>query len=294
MRKDIIDPRKGEGPVNVDLELLISRTKLLIKYIFGFERVEVVLYSDGKVQPEPEDWESIDVDLITGDGKLVGRISVNDLPYNAFGEEAKATLNIIAQNLADQLTDKIQIRDLSNDLERMRFDLECLHKEVSVAYDDLNLAHEELSEAANLSALLSKKLSRKELQVDSFLEQVPLAFAILSHRHLKIEVANTLILKLWGKEHSIIGKPLATALPELAGQPYLDILDDVYTSGKRYVGKEKKATLNDHGTLGDYYFDFIYEPLKNEQGNTHAIMIVATDVTELVVIRNQIALRNTR
>jgi len=35
-----------------------------------------------------------------------------------------------------------------------------------------------------------------------------------------IESANQAMLKIWGKDSSIIGMPLLEALPELKGQPY--------------------------------------------------------------------------
>ena len=95
-------------------------------------------------------------------------------------------------------------------------------------------------------------------------------------------MANTLILKLWGKTKSVVGKPLSLALPELAGQPYLDILDEVYITGKRYIGKELPVLLNIDGVDEVVYFNFIYEPLKNKSDVTNAIMIIANDVTSMV------------
>ena len=39
-----------------------------------------------------------------------------------------------------------------------------------------------------------------------------------------IQFANDAMIKIWGKDHSVIGKSLEEALPELKGQPFIDTL----------------------------------------------------------------------
>ena len=39
--------------------------------------------------------------------------------------------------------------------------------------------------------------------------------------------------ELWGKDSSVIGKPLIEAIPELEGQPFLELLQEVWRSVKR-------------------------------------------------------------
>jgi hypothetical protein len=46
-----------------------------------------------------------------------------------------------------------------------------------------------------------------------------------------IEYANKATLKAWGRDSSVIGKPFIVALPELIGQPFPELVSQVYHSG---------------------------------------------------------------
>lgn len=109
-----------------------------------------------------------------------------------------------------------------------------------------------------------------------------------------IESANKQILQFWGKDDSILNKPLIVAMPELKGQQFLSILDDVYTRGEAFYGYEVKAGIEHKGKIVDSFFNFVYQPLKDELGNTRSVMVVATDVTEQVDARKALAEINQR
>ena len=130
-------------------------------------------------------------------------------------------------------------------------------------------------------------LEASESRFRFLVDQAPVAIALLTGRNLVIESANAMILKVWGKSTAILGEELATALPELQTQPFLQILDDVYTSGNAYYGNEAKATLEHGGRLEDSYFNFIYQPLRYQTGRS-SILVIANDVTEQVLARRTI------
>jgi PAS domain S-box-containing protein len=94
--------------------------------------------------------------------------------------------------------------------------------------------------------------------------------------------------RTWGKDARVIGKPLAEALPELAGQPFLKILDDVYTTGIPYSADAAAAMLEVNGVLGRYYFNFTYKPLFDEQGQVYGILNMAVDVSDAVIARQSL------
>ncbi|RZK53822.1 MAG: PAS domain S-box protein, partial [Pedobacter sp.] len=77
-------------------------------------------------------------------------------------------------------------------------------------------------------------------------------------------------------------------LPELAGQDFLTILDEVFTSAQPFYGNEVKAFLEQNGVIEERYFNFVYHPLKDDLGETTSIMVVATLVTEQVKARKVI------
>jgi PAS domain-containing protein len=68
------------------------------------------------------------------------------------------------------------------------------------------------------------RLKQSESSFKNLIQQAPVAICNLVGRELVIESANERMLSFWGKSYKIINKPLAEALPELEGQPFLQIL----------------------------------------------------------------------
>jgi hypothetical protein len=57
----------------------------------------------------------------------------------------------------------------------------------------------------------------------TILSQAKTATAIHSTDEMIIETANDAMIAVWGKDKSVIGKPIEEALPELKGQPFLSL-----------------------------------------------------------------------
>ncbi|GAB3998091.1 hypothetical protein GCM10028807_44860 [Spirosoma daeguense] len=131
-------------------------------------------------------------------------------------------------------------------------------------------------------------LQKSEQRFRDLIAEAPVATAIYLGREFIIDMPNEAMLKLWGKEKSVVGQPLHKAIPELQGQPFLNILDDVFTTGITYHTQEARADLFVDGVLGTYYFNFTYKPLTNDEGQVYAILNMAIDVTDQVLIRKQI------
>jgi PAS domain S-box-containing protein len=100
-------------------------------------------------------------------------------------------------------------------------------------------------------------------------------------------MANQAMLKLWGKDESVIGRPLQEALPEINNQVFPKLLNKVFTTGESYHAKEQKAELVINGVLQAFYFTFTYKALKDENGKVFGIINTATDITELVEARKK-------
>ena len=79
---------------------------------------------------------------------------------------------------------------------------------------------------------------------------------------------------------SVIGKSLADALPELIGQPFIDLFKKVWNEGITISGTDTPAHLEINGTLHTFYFDFEYRAMKDRAGKTYCILHTATNVTE--------------
>ena len=135
---------------------------------------------------------------------------------------------------------------------------------------------------------IEQNLRDSERRFRLLIEEAPVATCLFVGRELRVEVANATMLTYWGKGPLVPGQKLSDLLPELNGQPFLQILDDVFTSGKMHQEKAALATLNVNGVLGTYYFDYTYKPLCDAEGKVYAIMDMAVDVTEQVTARNEL------
>ena len=120
-------------------------------------------------------------------------------------------------------------------------------------------------------------------QLRELFKQAPAGIAILSGPEHRWSFANTTYCKIVGRSREeLLNRTIRESLPELAGQGFFELLDQVYRSGVPYVGKNVKALLNrgSRGAVEEAYFDFIYQPVRNVAGETEGLMVLAVDVTE--------------
>jgi len=153
----------------------------------------------------------------------------------------------------------------------------------------IDLTERKRVEAARDSALADTERARSELQ--RVFTQAPAAIATLRGPEHVFDSANARFLELVGPR-DLIGAPVRTALPELHGQGFFELLDGVHATGQPYVGTEVPATLDRGGTgvTEQGYFNFVYQPLLDADGEMLGIMIHAVEVTEQVRARQLIEL----
>lgn len=132
------------------------------------------------------------------------------------------------------------------------------------------------------------ELAESEKRFRTLVENAPVATAVYLGYDMVIQLANDAMLKVWGKDASVIGKHLEEALPELEGQPFMQLLREVYTTGNSYKAKEDRADLVVDGRLQTFYFNFTYQALRDAHGQIFAILNMAVDVTESVLARKKI------
>ncbi|WP_338874720.1 PAS domain-containing protein [Spirosoma sp. SC4-14] len=133
-----------------------------------------------------------------------------------------------------------------------------------------------------------QELLASEARFRSIVEQAPMAIGQLKGSEMIIEIGNARLFDIWGKDPSITGMRLIDALPELKNQPFIQLLEDVYATGKPYYGSGVLAKLVRQGQLEEAYFDFSYTPVRNSDGQITGIMILAIEVTEQVQARRAI------
>ncbi len=133
-------------------------------------------------------------------------------------------------------------------------------------------------------------LRQSEVKLRSVVETAPIAIGLFVGRDLVIELPNQTFIDIVGKGPDITGKPLRKVMPELLteNQPFLQILDDVFTSGKPFHTFGSPVKIVRHGVMTESYYNITYSPLFDEAGAVYAILDIAVDVTEQVLARQTI------
>jgi PAS domain S-box-containing protein len=146
----------------------------------------------------------------------------------------------------------------------------------------------ELGEANNSLSISNNKLAKSESRFKFLIQEAPVAIGVLHGRELVVETANGKLLEVWGKDSSVIGLPLALALPEISDQPFLGILDNVFETGEAFYANEIRAMLQHDGELKEIFFNLVYQPILALGGEVADILAVAVDVTQQVNSRKQV------
>ncbi len=124
-------------------------------------------------------------------------------------------------------------------------------------------------------------------QTNNLLMQVPYPICILKGPELVVEMANEPTLQLWGKSNEVIGLPLQVAVPELEGQPYVAMIDEVRATGLPKEIYESPVTLNRGGKEEVVYINYIYQPYYEEDNAAPVgVLAVGQEVTRQVEARN--------
>ncbi|HEY6825749.1 MAG TPA: ATP-binding protein [Gemmatimonadaceae bacterium] len=145
--------------------------------------------------------------------------------------------------------------------------------------------------SAHVTLARARAGAKRELEavgerLTTIFRQAPVAIAVLRGPDHVFELTNEPYRELIGGR-DVIGKPIAEALPELAGQNVFELLDEVFRTGVPYVGRELRTMLQrGPGEPRETFFNFVYQPMIDASGAPDSIVVVATDVTQFVRSRH--------
>ncbi len=133
-----------------------------------------------------------------------------------------------------------------------------------------------------------EKVRESNLRFRNTMKQAPVGITILRGPEYIVEMANDAYLQLVDKkEAAFVGKPLFTSLPEVEEAIHA-LLDNVLNTGIPYHGSEVAIPVNRYGKQEVFYFDFLYHPLKEEDGKISGVIAIVTEVSEKVEARKLI------
>ena len=137
--------------------------------------------------------------------------------------------------------------------------------------------------------LAREAAERAEHRIREVFAQAPAFLAVLSGPDHVFEFANDAYVRLIG-DRPIIGKRAVEALPEVAAQGFIELLDRVYNTRTAFVGREIPVVLvRAPGAAPEQVFlDFVYQPLTSADGDVEGIVAHGTDVTDAVNARRRV------
>ena len=146
------------------------------------------------------------------------------------------------------------------------------------------LSFEDITERKKAQASLKENIN----QYSEFINSSPWLIAILKGEDLVLELVNDSMLNAWGTDRSSIGKMLAKEVPELENQGFIQLLKNVYKTGIPYEAFQIPFVNGVDGESKIEYFDFIYHPQKNLNGEVIGVSMIATNVTTQVSLFKEV------
>ncbi len=152
---------------------------------------------------------------------------------------------------------------------------------------ELAQQHEAIQSAKRLQAEHDLHLQREAEgeRLRALFEQAHGFMCILRGPEHVFEFANAAYLRLVGGRH-LIGMPVREALPDVGGQGFYELLDQVYSTGKAFTAVDLRLNLqrDPHGPSTDAYLDFVYQPIE-VGGQITGIFVQGFDATERTMAR---------
>ncbi len=128
---------------------------------------------------------------------------------------------------------------------------------------------------------LMAQLRAANERMEDIFRQAPAFMCVFSGPELVFELVNERYLQLVGGRNPV-GLPLRVALPELAGQGFIELLEGVYRSGEPVFGNDVPVMLERRtgAPLEQRFVDQVYMPLRDPDGRVTGILVHGIDVTD--------------
>ena len=141
-------------------------------------------------------------------------------------------------------------------------------------------------------ALANKQTKESQDNVTRLFSQAPVAIQILKGPDLVIELINDLsLINIQRTREEVLGRRLIEVFPELEAQGFMSLLKQVYETGERFQADEQPVIIIKNGEPVQYYTRFVYEPFRNAEGIVEGVMVIGEDITQLVLARQQLELK---
>ena len=130
-------------------------------------------------------------------------------------------------------------------------------------------------------------LTNKEDIFDNVLQNIPFGFSLMNQND-EVEFTNEAFLETVQKQRSeLLGNNFFKIFPETKKQ-LKPIFDQVKISGLPFSSTEFKVELGRNNNLEKVFLNFVYHPVRNNEGILKYFAFVVLEITDLVGIKNKI------
>ena len=142
--------------------------------------------------------------------------------------------------------------------------------------------------------LTERELQHERERFVQLFQETPTFMAVTRGPEHVFDYSNPAYQQLIG-HRDIVGRPVRDAVPEASSQGYLDLLDEVYRTGKPFRANSLPVDLQRKpgGAMERRYIDLLYQPIFATDGTVTGIFTEGSDVTERErALQDVIAARN--
>jgi hypothetical protein len=126
--------------------------------------------------------------------------------------------------------------------------------------------------------LADRRIAAEQERQRQMLRQMPGFAAVVSGPNHIFEYVNEAYVRISARR-DFIGRRVREVFPDLSGQGFFELLDQVYATGERVLTRGMELRL--HGGADVRYIDFVYEPIRDEIGEVTGIFVGGYEVTEV-------------
>ena len=145
---------------------------------------------------------------------------------------------------------------------------------------EVNRVYLRATEHARLLAEAHERLESEHARLLSMFEQAPGFVAVLGGDDCHLQVVNAAFRDLVGPR-DLVGKPIREALPELEGQGWFELVEQVCGCSKPHVEDGMKLRLQrGDGPPHEVIIDVLFQPNLGPDGELAGVFIQGQDVTE--------------
>ncbi|MFC5271166.1 PAS domain-containing protein [Adhaeribacter terreus] len=154
---------------------------------------------------------------------------------------------------------------------------------------ELLQSNEQMSALSDQVQIAYKQAETERKTLENLIMKAPAFFCLLDGPDHRYKLVNDKYQQLF-PNRQLEGRTVAEAVPEVVEQGFIDILDNVYNTGKEFIAEEipVKLDLHDTGKIDDVYLNFIYQALYDDTDKITGILVFGYVVDEQVKYRQKL------